>query len=313
MNDDRSALEREAPYFRALFFRKPIPDVVMRQYVDANILGFPAPDRRDSKMVEMILARRIDADGTTLGTVHDLSASNADSTRARVAIDSQDRATVVWENDSDGVIQSARIGADGTPESPQTLSGLASAEAPQVAIDSQDRATVVWDGFDGSGNLIQARRIGAGGTAEDVKTLSAAGGLAFDAAVAIDSQDRPRVAWASFDGSYLRVQSVRGVDLDLTTAASPDTTIGNSVHDSATLAGGASPTGKIVFRLYGPNNPACAGGAASRTRSRSPATASTRPETPLRRGSAPIAGPRRTPATRTIPMHRRPATTPASR
>ena len=47
MNDGLSALEREATYFHELFFRKPIPDVVIRRYVAANILCFPAPDSRD--------------------------------------------------------------------------------------------------------------------------------------------------------------------------------------------------------------------------------------------------------------------------
>jgi hypothetical protein len=66
MNDDRSALEREATYFHALFFRKPIPDVVIQRYVAANILCFPAPDTRDSKMVETIVGRRLDAEAIEL-------------------------------------------------------------------------------------------------------------------------------------------------------------------------------------------------------------------------------------------------------
>ena len=66
MNDDRSALEREATYFHALFSHKPIPEVVIRRYVAANILCFPAPDTRDSKMVETIVAHRLDAEATEL-------------------------------------------------------------------------------------------------------------------------------------------------------------------------------------------------------------------------------------------------------
>ena len=66
MNDDRSALEREATYLHALFFRKPIPDVVIQRYVAANILCFPAPDMRDSKMVETIVAHRLDAEAIEL-------------------------------------------------------------------------------------------------------------------------------------------------------------------------------------------------------------------------------------------------------
>jgi YVTN family beta-propeller protein len=47
----------------------------------------------------------------------------------------------------------------------------------------------------------------------------------------------------------------------LTTTASADTTLGNPVSDTATLAGGQSPTGTIVFRLYGRDNATCAGNA----------------------------------------------------
>ena len=66
MNDDRSALEREATYFHALFFRGTIPDAVLQRYVAANALCFPAPDARDLRMVEMIVAHRLDAEAVEL-------------------------------------------------------------------------------------------------------------------------------------------------------------------------------------------------------------------------------------------------------
>jgi hypothetical protein len=43
----------------------------------------------------------------------------------------------------------------------------------------------------------------------------------------------------------------------LTTTASADTTLGNPVSDTATLAGGHNPTGRITFRLYGRNDTTC--------------------------------------------------------
>ena len=43
------------------------------------------------------------------------------------------------------------------------------------------------------------------------------------------------------------------------TQASPGNLLGAPVHDTATLAGGTSPTGAITFRLYGPNDATCAG------------------------------------------------------
>ena len=66
MNDDRSALEREASYFHALFFRRQIPEVVISRYVAANNLCFPTLDARDRKMVETIVTLRLDAEAIEL-------------------------------------------------------------------------------------------------------------------------------------------------------------------------------------------------------------------------------------------------------
>ncbi|MGI8778285.1 MAG: hypothetical protein ACR2LJ_13100 [Acidimicrobiales bacterium] len=44
----------------------------------------------------------------------------------------------------------------------------------------------------------------------------------------------------------------------LTTTASPTVGIGGAVHDTATLTGGTSPTGTIVFTLFGPDDATCA-------------------------------------------------------
>jgi hypothetical protein len=45
----------------------------------------------------------------------------------------------------------------------------------------------------------------------------------------------------------------------LATNASAGVGLGGSVHDTATLAGGSSPTGTITFDLYGPGDPNCSG------------------------------------------------------
>jgi hypothetical protein len=45
----------------------------------------------------------------------------------------------------------------------------------------------------------------------------------------------------------------------LTTRASHDVKLGRQVSDTATLAGGLSPTGTITFRLFGPGNATCTG------------------------------------------------------
>jgi hypothetical protein len=66
MSDDRSALEREATYFHARFFSGPIPESVLQRYVAANQLCFPAPNVRDSRMVEKIVAHHLDAEAVEL-------------------------------------------------------------------------------------------------------------------------------------------------------------------------------------------------------------------------------------------------------
>jgi fimbrial isopeptide formation D2 family protein len=43
----------------------------------------------------------------------------------------------------------------------------------------------------------------------------------------------------------------------ISTNASASVLVGGQIHDTATLAGGFSPTGSITFRLYGPNDATC--------------------------------------------------------
>jgi subtilisin-like proprotein convertase family protein len=45
----------------------------------------------------------------------------------------------------------------------------------------------------------------------------------------------------------------------IATTASAGGVPGTLVHDTATLTGGASPTGNVTFTLFGPNNPTCTG------------------------------------------------------
>ena len=100
----------------------------------------------------------------------------------QVAVDSQDRATVVWSG-----IQSVRLGADG---SIGTVQNLGEGDSPQVAVDALGRATVVWRNFDDG---VQALRLDAEGNAGAVHTLS--GTAARDPQVAVHPQGRATVVW----------------------------------------------------------------------------------------------------------------------
>ncbi|WP_196279351.1 choice-of-anchor A family protein [Catellatospora vulcania] len=55
------------------------------------------------------------------------------------------------------------------------------------------------------------------------------------------------------------VVSAGTVTPTLSTDASDDITLGGQIRDTATLAGGQSPTGTITFSLYGPDNATCTG------------------------------------------------------
>jgi uncharacterized repeat protein (TIGR01451 family) len=59
----------------------------------------------------------------------------------------------------------------------------------------------------------------------------------------------------------LEVVSVGLNQPTISTNASESVVLGGSIHDTATLAGGFSPTGTITFRLYGPNDATCTGAA----------------------------------------------------
>ncbi len=45
----------------------------------------------------------------------------------------------------------------------------------------------------------------------------------------------------------------------ITTHASATVTVGGTISDTATLAGGAAPTGNVLFSAYGPNDTSCSG------------------------------------------------------
>jgi hypothetical protein len=134
-----------------------------------------------------------------------LSPAGAFAANPQVAIDPQDRATVVWE--TGGLIQSVRLGADGSVGTVQDLA--ADGASPQVAVDPQGRATVVWQSF--SDTRVQALRLDADGSPGLLHTLSEAG--ARDPQVAVDSQGRAAVVWRrvdpTVDGADSRIESVR--------------------------------------------------------------------------------------------------------
>jgi hypothetical protein len=159
---------------------------------------------------QTVQAVRLSPDGTA-GEVQTLSGSDAGD--PKLAIDSRDRATVVWPR-FDGTnrrIESVRLRADGTPGPVRTLSKPGqNADFPQVAVDRRGRATVVWRRTDRAKRRIQSVRVRAGGAPGKVKTLS---GGADSPRVAVDPRGRATVVWRRIRQTKRafvdRVQSVR--------------------------------------------------------------------------------------------------------
>jgi hypothetical protein len=99
--------------------------------------------------------------------------------------------------------------------------------------------------------------IGNGNYASDPFTASSAGTYRWVANYSGDSNNNSAGPTSCTDPAEAVV--VTSASPTLTTQASPSITVGGLINDTATLAGGASPTGTITFKLFGPNNASCTG------------------------------------------------------
>jgi hypothetical protein len=159
-----------------------------------------------------IQSRRINVDGT-LDPIHNLSPAGRHASSAQVAVDFNDRATVVWQrhDETNTGIQAVRIAPNGAPGTVQDLSAAGRiATEPRLAVDPQGLATVVWRGFDGKTLRIQAVQIRADGSPGWVKTLSAPEASGVRPEVADGPQGRPTAVWDLDDGAKDTVQFSRG-------------------------------------------------------------------------------------------------------
>jgi DNA-binding beta-propeller fold protein YncE len=117
-----------------------------------------------------------------LGPIHVLSGSGQHAGDARVAVDPDGDAVVVWRRDDGSAtyccnrIQARSRSAAGTVGLIQTLSAPGqNASWPHLGIDAAGNAVVVWRRFDGEDHRIQARVRTAAGTLKPVETLSPPG------------------------------------------------------------------------------------------------------------------------------------------
>ncbi len=149
-----------------------------------------------------IKALRLASDGSP-GSAQSLSAADEDAFGPAVAIDSSDRATIVWrQEDGTGTrIQSARLAADGTPDPVQTLSEETEAAFdPALAVDGSDRATIVWSGHDGSEYRVRSVRLAADGAPEPIRTISPVGANGLEPEIAVAESGQATIAWEYAEG-----------------------------------------------------------------------------------------------------------------
>jgi hypothetical protein len=156
----------------------------------------------------IVQGRRIAADGA-LGPVRDLSAAGADANSPRVAADTVGNAIAVWRrfNGSVQIVQTRRIGTDGTLGATQDLSAPGQyGTAPQVAVNPAGNAVAVWHRFDGTKEIVQARRIGADGSIGATQDLSPTGQDSVLPQVAVDGAGNATAVWR---GSSLGIGPVQ--------------------------------------------------------------------------------------------------------
>jgi hypothetical protein len=160
-------------------------------YVDVGTFG------------HQVQSRRLRADGT-LEPLRRLSPPSGDAFLPKLAVDREDRVTVVWHRYWAHVVQSRRLRANGAPESIRTLSAPSQeAVYPEIATDPQGRATVVWYLYDigtWEGDRIQSRRLSSDGPPlGPIRTLSPGADqdwASWDPMVAVDPQGGSTVVWS---------------------------------------------------------------------------------------------------------------------
>lgn len=198
------------------------PDATPGSRAPLSGSGLPQPCRKERKARAvaapvafcLLLAAALIVPQSAPGAVgfaqpRTLSAKGGSVTGPALAIDSQDRVTVVWGDEASSSTRVSRLGPDGVPESVQSLP-VGASFVYAVAIDSQDRATIVWlTPSSAGGDAVRTVRLGADGTPGATHTLSAGGASGSEPKLAIDSRDRATVVWTAFDGEDQRVAAVR--------------------------------------------------------------------------------------------------------
>lgn len=151
-----------------------------------------------------IQAAQIDAGGT-VGPVYTLSPSEVNGWDQRVAVDTEGRATLVWDIASLRNLETVRFGVDGAPEEARVLAeGIEGLSFPAVGVGPEGKATVVWPTDEG----LRTVQIDAGGTPGPIREISPSDAADGVPHVVVDSKGRATVGWWRGLGNY-EARSVR--------------------------------------------------------------------------------------------------------
>jgi hypothetical protein len=130
---------------------------------------------------------------------------------AQVVVDSDGRATVVWDrNNGDNYIVQSSTSLDGGEwAAPDDLSATgANAVVPQVSVNADGTAVAVWSRSNGSNTIIQSSTsINGGEWSTPVDDLSEVGGDAFHPQVTVDATGTAIAVWSRSNGTNTIIQA----------------------------------------------------------------------------------------------------------
>lgn len=145
------------------------------------------------------------APGGSIGTVQPLTGSGAFKRDVQVVVGPDGTATVVWQRGDagSGVVRSARVGPDGTPDAARDLSDTAAdAVAPDLALTPDGTAIVVWQqASGGGGRTVEAIRVSPTGVLDDVQHVTDGASDAASPRLATAPDGSATVAWRTFGES----------------------------------------------------------------------------------------------------------------
>jgi uncharacterized delta-60 repeat protein len=141
----------------------------------------------------------------------DVSSPLGNAEGAQVVVDSDGRATVVWDrNNGDNYIVQSSTSLDGGEwVAPDDLSATgANAVVPQVSVNADGTAVAVWSRSNGSNTIIQSSTsINGGEWSTPVDDLSEVGGDAFYPQVTVDAIGTAIAVWSRSNGTNTIIQA----------------------------------------------------------------------------------------------------------